>query len=110
MTYIKLGSVHAFPRVAPDKAQALKPLEEAAEVFGAWQRIDRMSAAFNTVDEINSQMMCDMQNDLMDEIAGTIQACCNLAAALGVHDLTPYLARCEERNRKRGRYGEEEPK
>lgn len=29
MTYIKLGSVHAFSRVAPDKAQALKPLEEA---------------------------------------------------------------------------------
>ena len=43
-------------------------------------------------------------NDLMDEIADTIQACCNLAAALGVTDLTPYLARCEERNRRRGRY------
>ena len=43
---------------------------------------------------------------LMDEIADAIQACCNLAAALGVTDLTPYLARCEERNRKRGRYDE----
>ncbi len=26
------------------------------------------------------------------------------SAALGVEDLTPYLARCEERNRRRGRY------
>lgn len=66
MSYIKLGSVRAFPNVRPDKAQALKPL--------------------------------------MDEIADTIQACCNLAASLGVTDLTPYLARCEERNRRRGRY------
>lgn len=42
------------------------------------------------------------------EIADTIQACCNLAAALGVEDMTPYLARCEERNRKRGRHDKEE--
>lgn len=40
----------------------------------------------------------------LDELADTIQACCNLASALGVTDLTPYLAACEERNRKRGRY------
>lgn len=40
------------------------------------------------------------------EIVDTIQACCNLAAALGVDDLTPYLAACEERNRERGRYGD----
>lgn len=25
----------------------------------------------------------------------------------GVNDLTPYLASCEERNRERGRYGDE---
>lgn len=102
MTYIKLGSVHAFTRVAPDKAQALKPLEEAAEVFGAWQLM-RGAAAYG----LNPK---HKKADLMDEIADTIQACCNLAASLGVDDLTPHLARCEERNRKRGRYGEGEPK
>lgn len=88
MSYIKLGSVRAFPNVQPDKAQALKPLEEAAEVFGAWQRYGAD----------------DWKDVLLDEIADTITACCNLAASLGVTDLTPYLARCEERNRKRGRY------
>lgn len=102
MTYIKLGSVRAFPRVAPDKAHALKPLEEAAEVFGAWQLMrDTEEAGLNPKHE---------KADLVDEIADTIQACCNLAAALGVEDMTPYLARCEERNRKRGRYGDGESK
>ena len=87
MTFIKLGAVRAFPGAAPNKAQALKPLEEA-EVFGAWQRYGAD----------------DWKDVLVDEIADTVQACCNLASALGVTDLTPYLARCEERNRERGRY------
>lgn len=92
MQYIKLGNVKPFPNAAPTKAQALKVLEEASETveaFKKWLLADRASAEFV---------------DLMDEIADTIQASCNLASALGVTDLTPYLARCEERNRKRGRY------
>ena len=98
MTFIKLGSVRAFPNAKPDKAQALKVIEEAVEVFGAWQLMrDTTDAGLNPKYEMA---------DLMDEIADTIQACCNLAASLGVTDLTPYLARCEERNRKRGRYDE----
>lgn len=96
MTFVKLGAVRAFPGAVPDKAQALKPLEEAAEVFGAWQLMrDTVESGLNAKYE---------KADLIDEIADTIQACCNLAAALGVYDLTPYLARCEERNRERGRY------
>ncbi len=100
MTYIKLGAVHAFTRVNPDKAHALKPLEEAAEVFGAWQQRDPRDETHIGYTTAN----------VLNEIADTIQACCNLAAALGVEDMTPYLARCEERNRERGRYGEGEPK
>ena len=88
MAFIKLGSVRAFPNVQPTKDQALKPLEEAAEVFSAWQRYGAD----------------DWKDVLLDELADTIQACCNLAASLGVHDLTPHIARCEERNRRRGRY------
>ena len=96
MRYVKLGAVRAFPGAVPDKAQALKPLEEAAEVFGAWQLMrDTVESGLNAKYE---------KADLMDEIADTIQASCNLAAALGVTDLTPYLARCEERNRERGHY------
>lgn len=89
MTYIKLTNVRAFPGVQPTKEQALKVVEEAAEVFGAWQRYGAD----------------DWKDVLLDEIADTIQASCNLAASLGVTDMTAYLARCEERNRRRGRYG-----
>jgi len=101
MQYIKLGSVGAFPHVAPTKPQALKVLEEAAGVFGAWQHTP-VGALDPTMCEDRS--MERYATPLIDEIADTIQASCNLAAALGVTDLTPYLARCEERNRKRGRY------
>lgn len=96
MTYVNLGSVRAFPGSAPTKAQALKPLEEAAEVFGAWQRWELSLGRITRGNLIREY--------LLDEIADTIQACCNLAAALGVDDLAPYLARCEEHNRERGRY------
>lgn len=34
---VKIGDVRAFDNVQCDKAHALKVLEEAAEVFGAWQ-------------------------------------------------------------------------
>ena len=103
MTYIKLGGVRAFPGAVPDKAQALKVLEEAAEVVEAFKRADPgdVLPVARQFPDCNKRIL-----PLVDEIADTIQACCNLAAALGVEDLTPYLARCEERNRERGRYGD----
>lgn len=94
MTYMKLGNVLPFPGVQPDKAQALKVLEEAAEVVEAFKQRDPRDETHIGYATAN----------VLDEIADTIQASCNLAASLGVTDLTPYLARCEERNRRRGRY------
>ena len=94
MTRVKLTSVRTFPNVQHDKAQALKVLEEAAEVVEAFKQRDPRDETHIGYATAN----------VLDEIADTIQASCNLAAALGVTDLTPYLARCEERNRKRGRY------
>ena len=101
MTFIKLGGVRAFPGAVPDKAQALKVLEEAAEVVEAFKRADPgdVLPVARQFPDCNKRIL-----PLVDEIADTIQACCNLAAALGVYDLTPYLTRCEERNRERGRY------
>lgn len=94
MTYMKLGNVKPFPNAKPDKPQALKVLEEAAEVVEAFKQRDPRDETHIGYATAN----------VLDEIADTIQASCNLAAALGVTDLTPYLARCEERNRRRGRY------
>ena len=105
MTRVKLASVRTFPGVKPTKAQALKVLEEAAEVveaFKKWLLADGFQKC--NAEKVPADWADAEFNDLMDEIADTIQASCNLAAALGVTDLTPYLARCEERNRRRGRY------
>ena len=87
--WVRVGSVRRFDRVAPDKAQALKPLEEAAEVFGALQ-----STHFPE-DRRREQILA--------ECADVIQATLNLVAALGVEDFRPYMKACERRNRERGR-------
>ena len=95
-----VGSVEPFPGIEPDKAQALKPLEEAAEVYGAWQ------AWRDSTAELPESVLVSKwsRDDLLKEIADTIQACCNLAQALGCDDLRPYLADVEMKNRNRGRY------
>ena len=95
-----IGEVKPFPNAKPDKAQALKPLEEAAEVYGAWQAW-RDSTAELPESRLVSKWSRD---DLLNEIADCIVACCNLAHALGCDDLTPYLESVEMKNRERGRY------
>lgn len=101
---MKLTNVRTFPGARPDKPQALKVLEEASETVEAFKQYDRACTDVIHPSEAAPFMRAGFKDALMDEIADTIQACCNLAAALGVTDLTPYLARCEERNRERGRY------
>lgn len=85
--WVRVGSVRRFDEVWANKEQALKPLEEAAEIFGAWQRYGAE----------------DWKDVLLDECADVIQAALNLVAALGVEDFRPYMRACEERNRERGR-------
>ena len=89
---VEIGSVAAFRDVRPDKAQALKPLEEAAEVFGALQ---------------STHLPEDRRRErILDECADVIQATINLVAAFGVEDFGPWMKECERRNRERGRYGD----
>lgn len=92
---VEIGTVQTFANVRPDKAQALKVLEEAAEVFGAWQLwddldTDEKSDGFNVV--------C-----LMNECADVMQATCNLVAVYGVTDFTTFMEACRRRNVERGR-------
>lgn len=87
--WVRLGSVRRFDRVEPDKAQALKPLEEAAEVFGAWQ------STHLPEDRRRGQILA--------ECADVIQATLNLVSALGVEDFRLWMDECEKRNRERGR-------
>ena len=92
--WVQVGSVRRFDEVKPDKTQALKVLEEAAEVFGAWQ----------------AWMVCEgrplsdyARDRLLDSCADVIQATLNLVSALGVEDMRPWMDECEKRNRERGR-------
>lgn len=93
---VYIGAVCTFDNVKPDKEQALKPLEEAAEVFAAWQ-------VWNEIKDQNFSIFYDGKEEILSECADVIQAVCNLAAALGVNDLAPYMQACEHRNCERGR-------
>ena len=89
---VKIGEVATLPGVLPSKEQALKVLEEAAEVFGAWQ-------AFNADQDGNTSAIFSV----LEECADVIQAVSNLVAALNVVNFAPYMDDCRERNEERGR-------
>ena len=86
-----VGTVPTFASTEADKAQALKPIEEAAEVFGAWQ---------TWVD--GGECKCDYKA-LIGECADVIQATCNLLDALDVVDMEQHMEECRARNEARGR-------
>lgn len=90
---VEIGSVRAFPDVRPDKAQALKVVEEAAEVYAAWQDFS------STEDE-------ELEAFVLNEVADCVTACANLAAALGCDSLQDAINMAEIRNRLRGRYAQ----
>ena len=82
-------TINPFTMGTP-KESAVKVLEEAAEVFGAWQECDWLDSG-------------DALDNLADELADVIQAACNLADRYGI-DLASAMMRCEKRNRARGRH------
>ncbi len=94
---MRLGYVETFPGARPTKEQALKVVEEAAEVFGAWQAWDAVGYDGATADEDEAW------RHLVGECADVVQAVSNLLYALGVEDFRPQMALCAARNRERGR-------
>ncbi|WP_270403189.1 hypothetical protein [Candidatus Collinsella stercoripullorum] len=93
-----LARVRVFDGAEPTKEYALKPLEEAAEVAEAWKALERSMAGDAPAPRVRAA-----ERALVDEIADAVQALCNLAWAVGCDDLTAAMARCERRNRERGR-------
>lgn len=91
-----LLNMQVFNDVEDSKGQALKPLEEAAEIFGAWQEFDSMR---------NVPAWRDMRDDLIDECMDTVQAVANLLAAIGATqgEVDAAIRRMDERNENRGR-------
>lgn len=95
---VEIGSVATFRDVRPDKAQVVKIAEEWGEVYSAWEKCTDEDLAPDCYHFKGSA-----HSDLVDECADVIQATCNLLASIGVEDMTWAMARCEERNRERGR-------
>lgn len=91
---VKVGTVPTFASTEADKAQAMKVVEEAAEVFGAWQTW------------VDGGWCAGDRRALIGECADTIQAVGNLLDALGVSDMEQHMEECRARNEERGRlYG-----
>lgn len=93
-----LLNMRVFNEVKDSKGQALKPLEEAAEVFGAWQRCDDTRHAPTTV-------RWAFRDDLINECVDTVQAVANMLAAVGATqgEVDDAIKGMDERNWDRGR-------
>lgn len=91
-------NMRVFNEVKDSKGQALKPLEEAAEVFGAWQKCDDTRYATTTIRWV-------FREGLIDECMDTVQAVANLLAAVGATqgEVDAAIKRMDERNWDRGR-------
>lgn len=84
------SSIPAFDDVEPDKAQALRLLEEAAEAYGAWQ--------------LWWMKPCEEHRQLVvDEVCDMFQEGANLLTAMGVDSIESAMIRMRERNEARGR-------
>lgn len=98
--WVRVGSVRRFDLVSTFKPQALKVLEEASEVFGAWQRWSKEVTRWGNPRSFDSY---PFRQELLSECADVIQATLNLVAAFGVEDFRPWMDECELRNRELGR-------
>lgn len=93
-----LLNMRVFRKVEDTKPQALKPLEEAAEIYGAWQKYDDMQYAPEAIRKV-------FREELIDECMDTVQAVANMLAAVGATqgEVDAAIMRMDERNEGRGR-------
>lgn len=90
--------------VRQDKEQVKKVLEEAAEVYGAWQLCPVVALDAGTVDSCNGAP--DARRKLLGECADVCQAVANLLASMGVtkQEWAEAVDACYSRNELRGRF------
>lgn len=93
-----LLNTRIFNNVSDSEGQALKPLEEATEVFGAWRKCDGMRYAATATRRASRE-------DLIDGCMDTVQAIANLLAAVGATqgEVDAAIERMDGRNGDRGR-------
>lgn len=113
---ISLGEFETFAHVEPDKAQALKPLEEAAELFREYQNIQECASTYTQAvsSHVDYDEVFDFINRagsgfrarLINECADVCQAVANLVQSFEVTDeeWQQAVKLCHERNESRRRY------
>ena len=95
---VNIGTVACMDAGWTEKETAVKVLEEAAEVFGAWQECREYKDGGGELDP-QEWPLCDM----VGECADVVQAVCNLLGMLGVDDMREAMNECRKRNEARGR-------
>ena len=98
---VHVGDVYTVQGARADKAQALKILEEAAEVFSAWEAWEDL-VKVNEICGDHEQSESLAVGQLASECADLITATCGMLAALGV-GAECELWFCRVRNEQRGR-------
>lgn len=94
---VLIGEVKQFKYVyADDRPQFTKPLEEAADLFAAWQ--------FWVQRRCSQRYSASARDRMLDKAADVIQAVVNCVASVGVDDMSELMRRCERRNEMKGRY------
>ena len=91
-----------------DKGQVTKVLEEAAEAYAEWQRVDAcmgMDRPCRDCDKVDGNG-CQTKMCLADELADVVMAACNTAERFGL-DMEAAMERCATRQEDRGRYADE---
>lgn len=93
-----LLNMRVFRKVEDSKQQALKPLEEASEIFGAWQAYYNMRFASRAA-------QLAFRRDIIDECLDTVQAAVNMLAGINATqgEVDDAIRRMDERNEGRGR-------
>lgn len=89
-------------RYGDDKDRMVKLLEEAAEAYAAWQRVDDLYC-YTPSHCCECKSKCAEYIRLGEEVADCITICCNIANDLGI-DLQAALDNVERKNWDRGYY------
>lgn len=96
---LNIGSVIPFPDASCDREQAMKILEEAAEVFAEVDKYENTH-----YDGYNSEDIEYCEDRIVSECCDLITATANLLAGLGKTDIHGAMVACMVNNWNRGRY------
>lgn len=100
---VSVGEVAVCDCASSGIEQIHKILEESAEVHGAWQELEELSADEEYLGRLTDGAITRAETRLLDECADLITATCGLIASLGVERFAGFMAKCAERQRARGR-------